>query len=212
MIKKSALLTVCIIVICALPARAEQYLGVGFHVGSQNDAGNITSYNPELETDSQVSLLLGVSFKASCRFFFLRTGVDTTFAVTDGRVLENSDAAETITRYSITYTGVPLFAGLNFPVQDIGEFYMGGGVEYFLAGGTISMGAQQKDISAMALGYGFIAGVQLNVTSKTRLYMEWEYIDARTGAIMQTTAAAWDNLYIDLTGHRIMVGFMYYVI
>ena len=67
-------------------------------------------------------------------------------------------------------------------------------------------------ILATALGFGFIAGMQLHVSAKIRLYMEWEYIDARSGASMNTAAAptAWDNLYIDFSGHRILLGVMYY--
>ncbi len=206
----------CAVVVFLLPsaARAQQYLGVGFHVGAHYDVGNMSSYNPGFEVEPQISYILGVSFKANYDFLFLRTGVDIAFPLLGGDVLENSDPTDPIEKYSISYTGLPLFVGLNFPVFDIGEFYLGGGIAYFLATGTVTHGGAEDDISASALGFGFIAGMQLHLTASTRLYMEWEYIDARSGAAMNTVTGpqAWDNLYIDFTGHRILLGIMYYAI
>ncbi|MCU0844683.1 MAG: outer membrane beta-barrel protein [Spirochaetes bacterium] len=204
----------CAIVVFLVPssARAQQYLGVGFHVGAHHDVGNMSSYNSGFEIEPQTSCILGVSFKANLDFLFLRTGVDIAFPLTGGDVLENSDPTDPVEKYSISYTGLPLFLGINFPVFDIGEFYLGGGIAYFLATGTVTHGGTEDDISASALGFGFIAGMQLRLTAATRLYMEWEYIDARSGATMNTSAApaTWDNLYIDFTGHRILLGIMYY--
>ena len=193
-------------------AAAQRNLGVGFHVGAHHDVGNMTSYNSQFEVEPQTSYIVGVSFKANLDFLFLRTGVDIAFPLIEGDVLENGDATDPIEKYSIGYTGLPLFVGVNFPVFDIGEFYLGGGIAYFLATGTVTHGGTEDTISATALGFGFIAGMQLHVSAKIRLYMEWEYIDARSGASMNTAAAqtAWDNLYIDFSGHRILLGVMYY--
>ena len=159
----------------------------------------MTSYNSQFEVEPQTSYIVGVSFKANLDFLFLRTGVDIAFPLIEGDVLENGDATDPIEKYSIGYTGLPLFVGVNVPVFDIGEFYLGGGIAYFLATGTVTHGGTEDTISATALGFGFIAGMQLHVSAKIRLYMEWEYIDARSGASMNTAAAptAWDNLYID---------------
>lgn len=209
------LVAACLAAACLLfqtHAAAQQYFGVGFHVGAHNDVGNMTSYNSSFEVEPQTSYILGVSFKANLGFLFLRTGVDIAFPLIEGDVLENGDPADPIEKYSISYTALPLFLGVNFPVFDIGEFYLGGGAAYFLATGTVTHGGAEDNISASALGFGFIVGMRLHLSAKFGLYMEWEYFDARSGASMNTVTApqAWDNLYIDFSGHRILLGVMYY--
>jgi opacity protein-like surface antigen len=206
----------CAVIVFLFPSavRAQQYLGVGFHIGAHHDVGNMSSYNSGFEVEPQTSYILGVAFKGNYDFLFLRAGVDIAFPLIEGDVIENYDATDPVEKYSISYTGLPLFVGVNFPVFDIGEFYLGGGIAYFLATGTVTHGGTEDDISASALGFGFIAGMQLRLTASTRLYMEWEYIDARSGASMNTVTGpqTWDNLYIDFTGHRILLGIMYYAI
>ncbi|TAL39265.1 MAG: hypothetical protein EPN93_02090 [Spirochaetes bacterium] len=197
----------------ASAARAEQNFGVGIHVGAHHNVGNLDSYDPAMQIKPQTSLLLGCSFKANLGFFFMRAGVDTTFVFSKGEVLEPS-SNDTVTSYEIRYSQVPVFAGLSFPVQDVGEFYMGGGGAYLLATGTVKHPAKEE-ISASAIGYGFLAGMQLTLTPNVRLYMEWEYIDARSAPVLATQPAPadqWKNLYIDFTGHRILLGAMYYLI
>ncbi len=213
MSRKLLAIAVILISCAASAARAEEYFGVGFHVGGQQDVGNLSSYNPGFQTEPQVSYILGFAFKANYKYLFLRTGIDTAFAINDGEVLENSDAAnDPVTKYRINYTGVPLFFGLNFPVQDTGHFYLGGGAAYFLGTGSVTHGGTKEDIEAAAYGFGFIAGIQLNLTAAVRLYMEWEYLDARSGAVLNTNSnETWKNMYIDFTGHRILLGLMYYV-
>jgi opacity protein-like surface antigen len=197
----------------ASSARADQNFGVGIHVGAHHNVGNMDSYDPSMQIKPQTSFLLGCAFKANLGFFFMRAGVDTSFVFSKGEVLEPS-STDTVTSYEIQYSQVPFFAGLRFPVQDVGEFYLGGGGAYLLATGTVKHPAKEE-ISATAIGYGFLAGMQLTLTPNVRLYMEWEYIDARSAPVLATQVAPadnWKNLYIDFTGHRILLGAMYYLL
>jgi len=203
-----------LMVLLLLPAaaNAQNYLGLGLHLGAQHNVGRLSDYNRNFEVEPQNSYLIGIAFKASYRFLFLRTGVDTSFILSRGEVLENSDPSDPVERYRLSYTQVPCFIGLNFPVQDIGEFYMGGGIAYFLGSGTVTA-ASSVDIEATALGYGFISGIQILITPAVRLYMEWQYLDARSEAVANTVTGpqTWDNFYVDFSGHRMMLGLMYYV-
>lgn len=204
-----------ILVLCLYPctARAEQYFGIGFHMGMQHDVGNISSYNSKLETDPQNNFIIGLAIKSNYKFLFIRTGVETTFLVNKGEVTGKNDATDqdTISEYRISYMEVPAFIGINFPVQKVGEFYMGCGMAYFLATGSITH-TSKEDISAYAFGYGFITGMQISINSIFRLYMEWNYTEARSGPIMSTTPTGWKNFSIDFSGHRIVIGIMYYMI
>jgi opacity protein-like surface antigen len=209
------LLVNTILMLCLYPctARAEQYLGVGFQLGMQHDVGNISSYNSKLETDPQNNFLIGLAIKADYKLLFLRTGVGTTILMNKGEVTGKNDPTDTdtISQYRISYMDVPAYIGMNFPVQTVGEFYMGCGMNFFLATGSITHTSKQ-DISAYAFGYGFILGMQININSIFRLYMEWTYTEGRTGPIMSTTTNAWKNFTIDFSGNRIVLGIMYYII
>lgn len=193
-------------------AYPRQHIGLGLHLGAHHNVGRLSDYNGGFDLDPQNNYLIGFAFKANYRFLFLRTGVDTSFILNKGRVLENSDPNDPVQRYRITYTEIPCFIGLNFPVQDIGEFYMGGGIAYFIGNGTVTT-STSTDIDATALGFGFITGIQIYITSTVRLYMEWQYLDARSEPVANTVTApqTWDNYYIDFSGHRLLAGIMYYV-
>jgi opacity protein-like surface antigen len=191
-------------------AHARDHLGVGIHVGVQHDVGNISS-DPSIKVDPQNNSLVGFSLKFNMGSLFLRSGVDTTFLINQGDILENTAEIE---YYRIQYTAIPAFLGFTFPIQDIGEFYMGGGMAYFFGTGKIKSSVSGKeDIQASAYGFGVMAGIQLNVISSIKLYMEWEYLDGRSEPITKTQSSYdWDNFYVDFTGHRIFLGIMYYLI
>ncbi len=213
----ASLITIPAVMLAALlllPASSRaEYFGVGIHVGAHHNVGNLDSYDPTMQIKPQTDILVGCAFKTNLKFFFIRAGIDTTFLFTKGEVLEPSTNGDTTAEYRIQYSQVPCFAGLNFPVQDIGEFYMGGGIAYLLATGSVKHGTKE-DISASALGYGFLCGMQLNITSFIKLYMEWEYIDARSKPMMATqpSVSTWKNMYVDFTGHRMLIGAMYYLL
>ena len=201
------------ILLSAPPLSAEGLLGAGIHIGGHYDVGMVGSYNPDFKVNPQLNLLAGFALKAEYRFLFLRTGIDTAMAVNKGRVMDNTastGSTDLIQSYKIIYTAIPCFAGLAFPIHDVGEFYLGGGAAYFLGRGRVTSSAGQS-FKTEAFGPGVLAGVQISLTPSFRVYIEWEYIDARSGAAVNTqTAIGWKNFYADFTGHRLMLGLMYY--
>lgn len=190
---------------------AEDILGIGIHLGGHYNVGNINSQQPDILVESQTNLLLGLSLKTNFYFLFVRTGVDGTFLLNKGRVLEGSDQ---IQNYKIQYMSVPGFIGLRFPLKDSGECYIGGGIAYLWSYGSVKVrGYPSYDLNSSALGYGFLCGISLSFPVYVQLYLEWQYIDARTAAVIKTQSGYdWKNFYIDFTGHRFFVGVIYYAI
>jgi opacity protein-like surface antigen len=204
------LFAIMISIALAVPAAAGENLGLGVHVGAHHNVGALTDQSPAAMTDPQNSLLLGFSLKVNMSFFFLRTGFDTTFTMNDGEVLEGSDQIES---YSIQYVVVPGFAGFRFPIRDRGEMYMGAGMAYFIADGEVTVAGASEDVSAINRGYGLLAGVEYRLLPDVHFYMEWQYYDAHSEALAKTqTSYTWDNYYLDYSGHRILLGVMYYML
>ena len=204
----------------ASPLMAERIIGVGLHLGGQHNTGNIDSFYQYAQADPQNSMFVGVAFKFSAPFAFLRTGVDNSFAINKGNVLEDQSISgahtnEGLDTYQLSYTAIPAFVGLQFPLQDKGVFYLGGGIAYFLGTGKVKSEASgtSEDISATALAFGFISGMQLHLTRKISLYMEWEYLEGRSKPVAQTDSlSTYENFYVDYTGHRLQLGLMYFVL
>jgi len=197
-------------------AFAQRYFGVGIHIGGQHDVGDLTTFYPTAQTEPQNSVIFGVAIRLSVPFFFIRTGGDASFTIDKGKVLEDQ-ATVGVNEYNVQYTMLPLYAGLQFPLGDRGAFYLGGGVSYFYGTGSVKLSDNSsQDINATAFGAGFLAGMQLHVTSSFSLYMEWIYVDARSKPVITTTgtynANNYKDLFIDYSGHRIMIGVMYYVL
>ena len=197
-------------------AFAQRYFGVGIHIGGQHDVGDLTTFYPTAQTEPQNSVIFGVAIRLSVPFFFIRTGGDASFTFDKGKVLEDQ-ATVGVNEYNVQYTMLPLYAGLQFPLGDRGAFYLGGGVSYFYGTGSVKLSDNSsQDINATAFGAGFLAGMQLHVTSSFSLYMEWIYVDARSKPVITTTgtynANNYKDLFIDYSGHRIMIGVMYYVL
>jgi opacity protein-like surface antigen len=197
-------------------AFAQRYFGVGIHIGGQHDVGDLTTFYPTAQTEPQNSVIFGVAIRLSVPFFFIRTGGDASFTIDKGKVLEDQ-ATVGVNEYNVQYTMLPLYAGLQFPLGDRGAFYLGGGVSYFYGTGSVKLSDNSsQDINATAFGAGFLAGMQLHVTSSFSLYMEWIYVDARSKPVITTTGTYnpnnYKDLFIDYSGHRIMIGVMYYVL
>ncbi|HOR94999.1 MAG TPA: hypothetical protein PLZ38_13585, partial [Spirochaetota bacterium] len=90
-------------------------------------------------------------------------------------------------------------------------------ISYFYGTGNVRLSdGSSKDIDATCLGTGFLAGIQLHITSSTSLYMEWMYVDAQSDPVITTTGTlnpnGYEDLFINYGGHRIMLGVMYYVL
>lgn len=197
-------------------AHAQRYFGVGIHVGAQHDVGDLSTFYPQAQTQPQNSVLFGIAIRLCVPFFFIRTGGDASFTINKGKVLQDQ-AAVGVDTYNVKYTMLPVYSGLQFPLRDRGAFYLGGGGAYFYGTGSVKLSDNSsQDIDATAFGVGFLAGMQLHVTSSFSLYMEWMYVDTRSKPVITTTgtynANNYKDLFIDYSGHRIMIGVMYYVL
>jgi len=190
---------------------AQDFLGLGAHLGAHHDVGNMTNQNRSISQDPQNSLLVGFSFKANMYFLFFRTGCDASLTMNRGNVLDGSDEIE---YSSFSYLTLPAFAGLRFPLKEAGEFYMGAGIVYFIGQGEIMLdgASSAEDVEAIALGYGLVTGIEFKLLQLLRLYMEWEYFDARSEPVMKTEGNTYDDFHMDFSGHRILIGVMYYII
>lgn len=211
MIKRIALYLLVAIIFCPGIAAADDYIGVGIHPGIHHDVGNLDSYDSSIQNDPQNNYFLGISFKTNLSFVFARFGADTTFLINKGEVLENSNEI----KYSkIQYVALPLFLGYNFKVLDVGNFYMGPGLAYFIARGHISTSTGlSEDINASGWGYGFIAGIEYKLSLKLDFYVEWQYFNGRSGPATRTDSTNnWENFYVDFTGYRFLFGIRYYLI
>jgi opacity protein-like surface antigen len=211
---KRVILNVLAVTFCfSSIAAADDYFSVGIHLGLQHDVGNLDSYDSSIQSDPQNNYFLGISFKTNFSFIFARFGADTTFLINRGKVYESS-GNEKIEYSKIHYVSLPFFLGYNFKVQDVGNFYMGPGLSYFIARGTVTTSTGiSEDINASGWGYGFIAGIEYKLSSKLDFYFEWEYLNGRSGPVVGTQSGyTWENFYVDFTGHRFVLGIRYYLI
>ncbi len=215
--KKSISLYILIIIFCYTGiSHAADIVDIGFglHIGAQHDVGNFGSNDPSIQIDPQNNYFLGFSSKSNFfSFLFIKLGVDSTLLINKGEVLENSSAE--IESLKIHYVSIPLFLGFNYKIMDVGNFYMGPGLAYLLGRGRITCTAPalSDDIDTNTWGYGFIAGIELELTSSIRFYFELEYLDGRSTAVQQTQSSnEWKNFYINYSGPRLILGIMYYVI
>ena len=210
MIKRIIIFSAAIIICSAGFLRADDYLGLGAHLGFHHNVGNLDSQYAGIQIDPQNNYFLGFSFKTNFSFIFARFGVDTTFLFNRSETLESSGDIATA---KIHYTSMPLFAGFNYKVLDTGNFYMGPGFSYFVARGSVKTAAgSSEDIDATGWGYGFITGIEYKLLLKINLYFEWEYLDGKSEPVLSSGAAAWDDFYVDFTGHRFILGFRYYLL
>ena len=209
MIKRIIIFSSVIIIYFTGFLQAEDNLGIGAHLGFHHNVGNLDSQYADIQIDPQNNYFLGFSFKTNFSFIFTRFGVDTTFLFNRGETLENSGD---ITSANIHYTSMPLFVGFNYRVLDTGSFYMGPGLSYFVARGTVKTAGGSEDIDATGWGYGFITGIEYKLLSKISFYFEWEYLDGKSKPVIQSGTTAWDDFYVDYTGHRFILGFRYYLL
>lgn len=194
---------------------AQHYTGIGAHIGFQHDVNDITNYYPDIQTFPQNNLFFGISLRLSTPFFFLRTGADISYTINKGKVLNNQSIIG-IRSYSMKYSSIPVYAGLQYPVMDIGSFYLGGGLCYFIGTGSVKLSdSTSKNINVTSPGIGFIAGIQIFATKSLSVYIEWIYSSAQTKPDIATTGTlnsnSYKDFYINFSGNRLALGVMYYV-
>jgi hypothetical protein len=87
------------------------------------------------------------------------------------------------------------------PAYHIGEF------TYKLAAS-----ASSDDTMVITLGYGFVTGIEFKLLSFAHVFMEWQYHDARSEAEINTEGNTYNDYHVDFSGHRILLGAMYYLL
>lgn len=194
-----------------MPVAAQEFIGLGIHGGLQNDTGNLSNQYPTLEYESQNSALVGFSFKINMYFLFVRTGCDVAFVLNKAKI---EDANSQLEWYSLRYIDVPSFAGLRYPLREMGEFYMGLGLIYCIGDVRYKLKTAESssDTLAFARGWALLTGIEFRLFPFARLYMEWHFHDSRSEAVINTEGTTYNNHYIDFSGHRIFLGMMYYLI
>jgi opacity protein-like surface antigen len=193
--------------------KAENNVGFGLHFGAHHNVGNYGSNDSTILVDPQNNYFIGISGKTNFLCLFARFGADITYLINKGRVLENT--SDNIQSYNLQYISVPLFLGFNYQILDIGHFYMGPGGAYLIGQGKINYidPSLSKEINTSAWGVGFITGIEFDLSKSIRFYFEWEYLDGRALSVQQSqTVHNWKDLYIDYSGHRVVIGLIYYVI
>ncbi len=212
MIRRTVICIFAMTICFSDPGFAEDYVGIGAHLGLHHDVGNPDSYAPFIQIDPQNNYFIGFSFKTNIAFLFARFGADTTFLINRGEVLEDSNE---IAYSKIHYISLPFFMGYNYKLLDIGNFYMGPGLSYFMARGRItsSVSGLSDDINATGWGFGFIAGIEYKVSFSLDFYFEWEYLNGKSEPVLQSQSTHnWNNFYVDFSGHRFIFGIRYYLI
>ena len=205
----------------AAVAFAGEYLGLGAHIGFHPDAGNLSQMN--VQVNAQNSYMAGVIVKLDVDPFFIKTGGDFVFLSTNGGFSKNNTYGHTIKNISSKYTSIPLYAGLNFTIKERGKLYIGAGAAWILGYGEIelisdlSTGATKKtEIDEKIFGIGIICGVQMQVSNSAGIFMDWEYLTAKTDPIVDSsglyTGESFKNFSLDYTGQRFHFGFIYYAI
>lgn len=193
------------------PLFAQEFIGLGMHAGLHHDVGNQSNQNRMMDYEVQNNVLLGFSFKVNMYFLFVRTGCDVSFVLNKAKVENSSDELESM---SLSYINVPAFLGLRFPLREMGELYMGMGISYHVGEMKyrLASASTSDDTLEVALGYGFVTGIEFKLFPFARIYMEWQYFDSRSDAAINTEGATYKDYHIDFSGHRIFLGAMYYII
>lgn len=212
--KTGIILTALILAIAfSSPLAAEEVLGLGVHLGLHHDVGNISNQDRNILQDPQNSMLAGFSFKLNLSIFFIRTGCDISSQINRGNVLDSTPPSA-IEYTSLSYICLPGFLGIRYQLKDVGEFYMGAGMAYFLGAGEVKLAASAtaEEVDASAYGYGLVTGIEFKLLQFLHLYMEWQYFDARSDPVLNTGAGTWKDYYVDFSGHRILIGAMYFLL
>lgn len=207
----SVVIISAILFMLASPLFSQDFIGLGMHAGLHNDVGNQSNQNRMMDYEAQNNVLVGFSFKVNMYFLFVRTGCDVSFVLNKAKVENSSDELESM---SLSYINVPAFAGFRFPLREMGELYMGMGISYHIGEMKykLASASESDETLGFALGYGFVTGIEFKLFPFARIYMEWQYYESRSEATIKTEGASYNDYHIDFSGHRILIGAMYYII
>ncbi|HPR50119.1 MAG TPA: outer membrane beta-barrel protein [Spirochaetota bacterium] len=191
------------------PCSAGDNIGLAAHMGLHYDVGNLSAL-PGAQVSPQINIILGARVKTDIRFFFMQLGIEQTFLVSEGEIL--NDSYGELKKTSIQYLAFPLYGGLNFPVRDRGKFYIGAGGAWIIGTGYLKSTTARKNLREIIFSHGFITGMQIRLTKDFGLYLDLEMLFSDTGpAIDIDPAHDWKNFSPDYSGSRFHCGVFYYV-
>lgn len=196
-----------IFVLIANSLSAEDRFSAGLSAGYQYDTGLLSEKN-YVQAQVQHNISAGVVIKLDMSRVFLRTGFEYSYPFDRGVIVNGSagDVLET----EIAYIEVPVYGGINLPIRDFGNFYIGGGGSYIFGSGHVKTSAGNVDISEQLFGYGLLAGIESEIYSDASLLFEWEYMAARSSPVASTGAGSYNDYSIDFSGNRIRFGVIYH--
>jgi opacity protein-like surface antigen len=186
---------------------AEDRLSAGLTAGYQYDVGMLSG-KKSLQARVQHNISAGAILKLDMSRVFLRTGFEYSYPFDKG-VIVNGTAGDVL-ETKIAFIEVPVYGGINLPIRDFGNFYIGGGGSYIFGTGHVKTSAGNVDISEQLFGYGFLAGIESEIYSDASLLFEWEYMAARSSPVASPGAGTYDDYSIDYSGNRIRFGVIYH--
>ena len=194
------------LLIADMSLHAESKVSAGISAGYQYDTGRLAERNG-INADVQQNVSIGAAFKFDMSFLFFRSGVEYSYPIEKGKVSDGSAGA--LTETSLSFYEVPVFGGLNIPLRDYGSFYIGGGGAYIFGTGSVRTTSGNTGINEQLFGWGFLAGVESEIYSGASLFMELEYVAARTSPVV-SASGTYDDFYADYSGHRFRFGVLYH--
>lgn len=195
-----------VLLLIPFPLFAAGRISGGIYTGYQYDTGNLSEKN--VVADLQQNVAVGALLKIDLGFLFFRTGADYSCPVEKGRF--SGESAGDVLETEISFIEAPLYAGFNIPVRDYGQFYMGGGGSYIFGMGSIKTSSGRESINEQLFGYGFITGIESEISADISIFFEWEYMSAASSPVAATGTGTYDDYYIDYTGSRYRFGFLYH--
>jgi len=179
----------------------------GLTAGYQYDVGMLSDRSG-IQADVQQNVSAGLVLKLDMSRIFIRTGAEYSYPFEKGYIRDGS--AGNIELTEISFTEVPVYAGINLFIRDFGNFYMGGGGSYIFGTGKIKTTSGDVEINEQLFGYGLVAGLELDIYNNASFIFEWEYMAARSSPVASSGAGTYDDFSIDYSGHRIRFGVVYH--
>ena len=182
-------------------------LSAGLTAGYQYDVGMLSDRR-SIQADAQQNISAGLVLKLDMSRIFIRTGAEYSYPFAKGRIREGT--AGTVQETEISFTEVPVYAGINLFIRDFGNFYMGGGGSYIFGTGKLKTASGDVEINEQLFGWGLIAGLESDIYNNASFILEWEYMAARSSPVASSGAGSYDDFSIDYSGHRIRFGVIYH--
>ena len=206
LLNRISMLTLFLMIISSA-AFADDLLSVGFYTGFQHDACRLSEIDGDINTQNNV--IIGADISLIYKNIFIKTGADTSFTITKGKVQSTETSLE---KTDIKFSSVRFYTGLNIPVRLTGRIYTGIGAVFLMATGSIKTATGNHEISEFTYAPAFILGTEFSIAHGFSLFIDWEYAAGITSPTAQTSAGSYKDYSIDCTGSRFHMGLCYYIL